>query len=41
MTMDIKMLKAISDGAQVMAAQADQMAVFAGRHGRGRKTDGR
>lgn len=29
MTMDIKMLKAISDGAQVMAAQADQMAIFA------------
>ena len=28
MTMDIKMLKAISDGAQVMAAQADQMAIF-------------
>lgn len=27
--MDIKMFKAISDGAQAMAAQADQMAVFA------------
>ncbi len=37
MTMDIKMLKAISDGAQVMAAQADQMAVFAAGMAEGAK----
>lgn len=37
MTMDIKMLKAISDGVQVMAAQADQMAVFAAGMAEGAK----
>lgn len=37
MTMDIKMLKAISDGAQVMAAQADQMAFFAAGMAEGAK----
>ena len=37
MTMDIKMLKAISDGAQVMAAQAEEMAVFAAGMAEGAK----
>ncbi len=37
MTMDIKMLKAISDGAQAMAAQAAQMAVFAAGMAEGAK----
>ncbi len=37
MTMDIKMLKAISDGALAMAAQADQMAVFAAGMAEGAK----
>ncbi len=37
MTMDIKMLKAISDGVQAMAAQADQMAVFAAGMAEGAK----
>ncbi len=37
MTMDIKMLKAISDGAQAMAAQADQMAIFAAGMAEGAK----
>ncbi len=37
MTMDIKMLKAISDGAQAMAAQADQMAAFAAGMAEGAK----
>ncbi|MDO5299736.1 MAG: hypothetical protein Q4F18_09930 [Clostridia bacterium] len=35
--MDIKMLKAISDGAQVMAAQAEEMAVFAAGMAEGAK----
>lgn len=37
MTMDIKMLKAISDGAQIMAAQAEEMAVFAAGMAEGAK----
>lgn len=37
MTMDIKMLKAISDGAQIMAAQAEEMAAFAAGMAEGAK----
>ncbi|MDO4741636.1 MAG: hypothetical protein Q4A66_13290 [Eubacteriales bacterium] len=37
MTMDIKMLKAISDGAQIMASQAEEMAVFAAGMAEGAK----